>query len=136
MQHTLETEFGKSLHFVSTETGRVIVFPDILTTESVVLELMKLREAEDVGTHLDNEVVLQIAAKQIRSDIRNLKSKPWPPNLNELTQDLPPSLVAFLTALTTGTEDETDWERNQKKKRHVESVAQDCIYIVTGGRAR
>ena len=41
-----------------------------------------------------------------------------------------------MTALTTGTEDETDWERNQKKKRHVESVAQDCIYIVTGGRAR
>ena len=113
-----------------------MVYPDNLSIEVLVKENPQLRDTIAHAVVTDNqEKLLKLSASNIRSDIRNMKSQPWPPNPDELNENymkLPASLVTFLSNLFM--DDTSRPERSSRRLQLVESVGQDCVYAITGGR--
>jgi len=134
IRRKLECEFKKSLHFVSDDKGKLLVYPDGLSLEQVVVKMMKAEEQlQDAKYSDDIENIVKLSANHLRGQIKNMKEKPWPPHPAELKSgytELPESLKMFLKLLLHGTEQ----DGTQKVERVVQSVGQDCIYAVSRGK--
>ena len=137
IRRKLEGEFAESLHFIQADNGRVLVYPDNLSFDQLVNENMQMKEKLScVASKDEQEKALKSAATHIRSEIRNLEAKPWPPSPDELNLDyvkLPESILIFLSALLGLGDTETE-ELPAKSQRIINSLGQDCVYAVTGGR--
>ena len=137
IRRRLESEFGESLHFVKTAEGKVLIYPDNLTMESLAKENNELKnQLESVSHECEVKAVLTKSASHIRSDIKNMKKKPWPPQPDQLTADymkLPDSLEIFLRVLLTGDVKQSVPSSNSREHRLVESLGQDFVYTVSGG---
>lgn len=134
IRRKLECEFKESLHFVSDDKGKLLVYPDNLSLDQVVVAMMKAEEQLREVKHSENiDNIVKLSANHLRGQIKKIKPKPWPPHPAELNSDyieVPESLQMFLKLLLHG---ETQ-ERTQKLERAVQSIGQDCIYAVSRGR--
>lgn len=134
IRRKLECEFKESLHFVSDDKGKVLVYPDNLSLDHAVVAMMKAEEQLLEVKHSENiDNIVKLSANHLREQIKKIKPKPWPPHPAELNSDyakVPESLEAFLKLLLHG---ETHKE-TQKLERLVQSIGQDCIYAVSGGK--
>ena len=131
IRRKLEGEFGESLHFLQSSNGRVLVYPDSLSLEILVIESVQLKEKLFQSPTSDEKMHdIKSAASYIHDDIKRMNSKPWPPELEELNSNyvqLPESLVLFLTVLL-------GLGNSDKLNRILQSIGQDAIYAVSGGR--
>lgn len=134
LRRKLEWEFKESLHFVSDDKGKLLVYPDNLSLDQVVVAMMKaeeqLREAK-YSEDIDN--IVKVSANHLRGQIKEMKPKHWPPNPAELNPgyvEVPESLEMFLKLLLHG---ETQ-KGTQKMERVVQTIGHDCIYAVSRGK--
>ena len=134
IRRKLESEFGTSLHFVACSNGRVLLYPDNLSVQTLVVESIKLEdELKTMKIQSGDKNTLRNAAVLIRSDILSLKPQPWPPHPDDLSRsELTASLEVFLRILLAGEKKSND-ELSDKQKRLINSIGQDCIYAVSGG---
>lgn len=80
------------------------------------------------------EQAIKMSASHIRSEIRGMKAKPWPPQPDEVDPNyirFPNSLMMFLNIVLVG---ENSQAQNARTQRLIQSLAQDFIYSVSNGR--
>ena len=98
-RYKLECKFGTSLCFGAGSSGRILLYPGCLTIEKLVVELTNVEDNLERLSHLsDMENLVKISAGHIRSQIKSLKERPWPPLPDELNSNyyvLPESLNSF-----------------------------------------
>ena len=127
----LECEFKESLHFVHDDKEKLLVYPDNLSFDQVVVAMVKaeeqLREI-NYSENIDN--IVKLSANHLRGQIKKINPNPWPPNPVELNSGyikLPESLEMLLKILLHG---ETK-EGTKKMERVIQSIGQHCIYAVS-----
>ena len=123
------------LHIVTDASGKLLVFPDSLSSDDLVRENQKLmKEPNTLKENTKNvQHVLAKAALHLRSTIKHLeKSNNWPFLPSALTDlQIPEDLTHFMFTLITGEmlqKNSTKWSL-----LHVNSIAQDIVYAVSGG---
>ena len=135
LRRKLETDFGNMLHIVSDASGKLLVFPDSLSSDSLVRENQELKkELSMLKEDIENiQHVLAKAALHLRSTIKHLEnSNNWPFLPSALTDlQIPEDLTNFIFTLITG----EMLQKNPTKRSllHVDSIAQDIVYTVSGG---
>ncbi|MES9883965.1 MAG: hypothetical protein ABW185_24210, partial [Sedimenticola sp.] len=132
IRRTIEKEFGDSLHFI-TVGRRVYVRPDNLTTDSVIIDFIRLQDTLDTYKEDQTyESLIKRVAFYIRSEIKNGKhEQQWPPHPEQLDSSYyssPDCLIEFLTTLFSGKH-----EPSIRTCRLTWSVAQDIVSAVTQG---
>ena len=134
IRRKLECEFRESLHYISDDEGKLLVFPDNLSVEQVVLRMTKAEEQLQEEKHSEDiNYIVKLAANHLREQIKIIKQKPWPSHPAELNSgytQLPDTLQRFQEILVHGKAQDV----TQKIKRVVQSIGEDCIYAVSGGR--
>lgn len=136
IRRTLETVLKDSVHIFQDDKGKLLLVPDSVTLEDVVLENQVLQRELKVwkSKSTNFEKLVDQASNVIRSDIREkLKSTPWPYHPSDI-QDaghmiLPNHLERFMVGLLTGDPDIKNV--TQKTTTLVQSISQDIIYAVT-----
>ena len=106
IRRKLESEFKKSLEIFSDEKGRLLVVPENLSKEMLVIKNSQLATEIDVLKSESRSDMVEQCALLIRSDIKQSKEdNPWPPQPDQLTNTylkVPDSVSNFLTVLLTG----------------------------------
>lgn len=141
LRRKLEREFQESLHIFSDDKGKLLIMPDNLSIVALAKENIALKEQmRSLTQGEDINVVTKKCALNIRTDIKKLKpNTSWPPQPDELNEEYipaPPSLTKFLTILLTGDMQDTQNLSQSKAQRHVHSISQDCLFVVSGGRLK
>ena len=133
LRRKLECEFKESLHFVHDDKGKLLVYPDNLSFDQVVVAMVKAEEQLQEIKYCKNiDNIVKLSADHLRGQIKKINPNPWPPNPAELNSDytkLPESLEMFLKILHHG-----ETKEGTKKMEHViQSIGQDCIYAISRG---
>ena len=87
IRRRLESEFGESLHFVTTTNGKLLVYPDNLTIGSLVKEDDELKSKLSSLPQCDVEEMVEKSASQMWSDINKMKKKLCSPQPDQLIAD-------------------------------------------------
>ncbi len=133
LRRRLETTFADSLHFVNDDRGRLIVYPESLSRDMLVIELVRLRTElnQCKASDIDLRSLLATVALKIRTDINNqVEENEWPPQPSTLTErsvNIPETLAFLLQNIIVGLKKE---ESNTRVDRLVKSYDQDIIYAV------
>ena len=135
IRRKLNDEFGDSLLTIQTESNRVLVYPDSLTREELVLSNYKLQKEVNIlkAAH-SNITSAKEVAYEIRQSVKNhCNNQDWPPDPSKLDKehiDTPLLVNTFLQHLLMGDDsaltERMMWLRN--------SIAQDLEFAITRGR--
>ena len=128
-KRTLEKEFQGALHFTSSNTGSVLVYPETLSRETLIKQNMELQEIQE--SQQSKEQLLLKSAQIVRSDIKVIEPKDFPSSPNDLNDDfvkLPDSLMKWLSIVLGVQSSAFDQQLLLK------SIGQDCVYVATGRR--
>lgn len=135
IRRKLNDEFGDSLLTIQTESNRVLVYPDSLTREELVLSNYKLQKEVNIlkAAH-SNITSAKEVAYEIRQSVKNhSNNQDWPPDPSKLDKehiDTPLLVNTFLQHLLMGDDsaltERMMWLRN--------SIAQDLEFAITRGR--
>ena len=102
LRRKLECEFKESLHFVHDDKGKLLVYPDNLSFDQVVVAMVKAEEQLREIKHSENiDNIVKLSANHLRGQIK-INPNPWPLKPAELNSDyteLPESLEMFLKIL-------------------------------------
>ena len=138
----LNAEFGDSLHVVHETNGRVLLYPDNLTMDDLVMENQSLKDELHVlkqNTSNTDGLIAKVSTI-LRNDIKGLDIQlPWPPlpaDLDEPSQYMPNSLTKFLKYLFSGDQDQSAATTRPRVQRLTESVGQDIVHTVTHARVK
>ena len=140
IRRKLEAEFGESLHIIHDSKGKLVVYPDNLLRDKLVLDNLMLKSELKAAksSEKDRLSVLTKAALQMRDDIREQHvNDEWPPQPSELTPGsahIPASVTYFLHTIITGQQVESN--RSIRVERQINSFGQDIVYAVTCGKQR
>lgn len=129
-----------SINFVHASQKIVLLYPNTLSVESLVLENHSLKaELKSLKTASKSDQFLIQSGQTIRNDIRSLKIKmSWPPEEDDLTtervpQYIPYSLNTFLSALFEYPKLNHIEQRSEVRKL---SIAQDIVFSVSRGEIK
>ncbi|CAH3109582.1 unnamed protein product, partial [Porites lobata] len=135
IRRKLNDEFGDSLLTIQTESNRVLVYPDSLTREELVLSNYKLQKEVNIlkAAH-SNITSAKEVAYEIRQSVKNhCNNQDWPPDPSKRDKehiDTPLLVNTFLQHLLMGDDSALTkrmmWLRN--------SIAQDLEFAITRGR--
>lgn len=135
IRRKLNDEFGDSLLTIQTESNRVLVYPDSLTREELVLSNYKLQKEVNIlkAAH-SNITSAKEVAYEIRQSVKNhCNNQDWPPDPSKLDKehiDTPLLDNTFLQHLLMGDDsaltERMMWLRN--------SIVQDLEFAITRGR--
>lgn len=132
IRRRLKTELEDSVHIFPDDKGWLLMVPDNVTLQDVVLENQSLQRELEIWkskvTDL-NKITDQASAK-IRSVIKeDMKPTPWPYHPSDVSStSIPHQLERFLTGLLTGNPDGKCISHSL-----IQSLGQDVIYAVTVG---
>lgn len=107
IRRKLNDEFGDSLLTIQTESNRVLVYPEILTREELVLSNYKLQKEVNIlkAAH-SNITSAKGVAYEIRQSVKNhCNNQDWPPDPSKLDKehiDTPLLVNTFLQHLLMG----------------------------------
>ena len=132
----LSVEFGDSLHLIQNESNKVIVYPDSLTRDQLVLSNHRLQKEVNVlrasRSHIGES--LKDVASEIRQSVKQHCAKQeWPPDPSNITQensDAPTLVTTFLRYVLGG----DDQELGERMSWLSSSVGQDLMFAITRGR--
>ena len=133
IRRKLDADFGDSLHFISEENGRVLVYPDNLSLAQALRDNFILKDKiQELESTNDIRNIIKQSAVHIRGQIKSMPKMPWPPNPDELNANylkLPETLILFISNLLI----RKSVEGTPRQQRVVQSLGQDCVYAVSGG---
>ena len=138
IRRKLEAELGDPLHITS--DGKLVVYPDNLSTDILVLDFLALKTELNAtkSSEKDLQSPIKKLALQMRADVKGqYVNDEWPPQPSELTPEsarLPSSLMHFLNAIITGEKGES--AISERVERQINSFGQDIVYAVTGDTRR
>ena len=129
----LDADFVDSLHFISEENGRVLVYPDNLSLAQALRYNFILKDKiQELESTNDIRNIIKQSAVHIRGQIKSMSKMPWPPNPDELNANylkLPETLILLISNLLI----RKSVEGTPRQQRVVQSLGQDCVYVVSGG---
>lgn len=130
------------LNFVTYQYNRLLVYPNTLEIENVVLDIFELRKELEVikGSLSENEENVVRTARVLNSEIKGLQMS-WQPKEENLKSDkvgdyIPHLLDVFLTVLITGKAIDKEKSSTERTVRLKESFAQDIVFSVTNGSVK
>ena len=135
IRRKLNDAFGDSLLTIQTESNRVLVYPDSLTREELVLSNYKLQKEVNVFKAAHSNITsAKEEAYQIRQSVKNhCNNHDWPPDPSKFDKehiDTPLLVNTFLQHLLMGDDsalaERMMWLRN--------SIAQDLEFAITRAR--
>ena len=133
IRRKLESEFEENLHFLLDGKGRVIIYPDSLSTDQLVLQVNELQTELKSTKDTINADKVSAVAMQLRDCIRNHdRDQTWPPD-TEISV-IPDTVQKFLRALLTG--EYVEKKESQRVQRLVTSIGSDLVFAVTAGRIK
>ena len=136
LRRKLSVEFGDSLHLIQNESNKVIVYPDSLKRDQLVLSNHRLRKEVNVlrasRSHIGESV--KDVASEIRQSVKQHCAKQeWPPDPSNITQensDAPTLMTTCLQYVLGG----DDQELSQRMTWLSSSICQDLMFGITRGR--
>ncbi|KAG1659185.1 hypothetical protein GQR58_022660 [Nymphon striatum] len=137
VRRKIEAEFGSNLHIINDEKGRLVMYPDKLSADTLALRNIKMKEElEQIQSNTsDMDNLLTSAALLIRIAIQNYKTKmPWPPkpsDMCDVQRYIPHPLQNFMNILLAGKQEPKSIA--EKKQRLINSFCQDIVYGVSNG---
>lgn len=144
LRRSLETEFQDSVLIFSDDYGKLLMVPEGVSLQSVIIEnqimCKELSVWKSKSSHI-NKIIDQ-ASSHIRSAIKEEAAPtPWPIHPYDIANcgfiSIPSHLERFLVGLLTGDPDTKT--QSQKTATLVQSFSQDIIYAciyVTGGQKK
>ena len=104
IRRRLETEFGDSVHIFPNQSGKLILVPDNLPLQDVVLENDNLRHELQLwkGKVTDSNKVIDQASSKIRESVKRAMTQTrWPYHPSDVSNNIPttPQLHRFFTGL-------------------------------------
>ena len=142
IRRKLESEFEGVLHFVPDENGKILVYPDNLTRNQLVVANQKLQSDLQMARDRsgDYDTIINSTALHLRNCIQEQHSKmPWPPqaaDMGEVSSLIPTPVKTFIEIILTGEVHKSDEYKSQRVGRLVESYGQDLIHGVSAGRQK
>lgn len=136
LRRRLSIEFGDSLHMVHNESNKVIVYPDSITRDQLVLSNHRLQKEVNAlrSSRSDPAESVKVVASQIRQSVKqHCANQEWPPdpsNISQENNDDPALIKTFLKYVLGG----DDQELSERMSWLSSSVCQDLMFGVTRGR--
>lgn len=136
LRRKLETEFSDSIHIISDDKGKLLLYPDSLSMCELVKTTTVLKKELEHARSVNTGDVVKKAALQMRNDIKKQGSRQaWPPHVEQDELDIiPKSITHFLQTLLTGDCDCTT--PSERVKRLTTSFGSDMVYAVSCGRIK
>ena len=141
MIRKVSTDFKGQLNFIQQSANNTLVYPCTLTIEDLVIDNYKLKsEQESMKEFVDDEekVTIKVAKtlNKLVNDHPPLMS--WPPKEidilpNKVSQYIPKLLDVFCNTLLSG---QSSASENSRIMRLKNSIAQDIVYCVSGGKTK
>ena len=135
----IKGEFGESIHVIPDERGKLLVYPDNLSTSQLVKENERLKEellAKKQNTSNENMQMRNVSTI-LRNDVKQHDVQmPWPPLPEEMKEGaafIPGSLKIFLRMLMAGESDPLA-PVSDRIQRLIGSIGQDIVYCITSGK--
>jgi hypothetical protein len=136
----LECEFGSSLHFTTSSSSKILVFPSSLTVDDLATENHGLQEELKMlkSNHEEKmNTVLQAAlyVNESLTDHEESHGMQWPPDPSNTDKDhvnLPDPLQLFLQVALTG----EVGSASQRIEWLINSIGQDIIYGASRGKVK
>ena len=137
LKRKLEQEFKNSLHFCQAANGRVLMYPDNLTMDSLVIEHFHLKQEMSRFREMSSDVSIMKAAAKVRSDIMDMPSPYSFPYMQDIDIDgqldkLPESLLCLLNNIISG----ASTQPQGSVTRRVHAIGSDIAYSTTSGRIK
>jgi len=138
LRRKLEEEFQDSVNIISDEKGRLVIYPDSISQDKLVLDILNLQQELSIlkSNESDNRTILTKAALILRADIlAHNHTEIWPPQLDELNNAdafLSTSVIHFYRTVIAGTCG--DENLTVSANRQIKSFGQDLIHAVTRGK--
>jgi len=138
LRRKLEEEFQDSVNIISDEKGRLVIYPDSISQDKLVLDILNLQQELSIlkSNESDNRTILTKAALILRADIlAHNHTEIWPPQLDELNNAdafLSTSAIHFYRTVIAGTCG--DENLTVSANRQIKSFGQDLIHAVTRGK--
>lgn len=136
LRRRLSTKFGESLHMVQSDSNKVIVYPDSITRDQLVLSNHRLQKEVDAlrASRSHPGEILKDVASQIRQSVKqHCTNQEWPPdpcNISHENNDGPALIKTFINYVLSGDNEDL----NQRMSWLSSSVCQDLMFGVTRGR--
>lgn len=136
LRRKLSVEFGDSLHMIQNESNKVIVYPDSLTRDQLVLSNHRLQKEVNVvsASRSHNGESLKYVASQIRQSVKqHCANQEWPPDPSNISQENSdtPTLITTFLQYVRGSDDQ---ELGERMAWLSSSVGQDLMFGITRGR--
>uniref|UniRef100_UPI00358E7DDF uncharacterized protein n=1 Tax=Myxine glutinosa TaxID=7769 RepID=UPI00358E7DDF len=133
VRRKLESELEGSLHFVSNEKGRVLLYPDSLSMDDLVKEAHNMKQDLREAQSIKSMDVLTKAAIQLRNQIKKQDvQQSWPPDTQKSV--IPEAVTKFLYTLLTG--DTECANPSERVQRLAASFGSDLVFAVTCGKTK
>ena len=136
LRRKFSVEFGDSLHLIQNESNKVIVYPDSLTRDQLVLSNHRLQKEVNVlrasRSHI-GESLKDVASEIMQSVKQHCAKQEWPPDPSNITQenrDAPTLVTTFLRYVLGG----DDQELGECMSWLSSPVGQDLMFGITRGR--
>ena len=134
LRRKLESELAGSIHIISDDKGKLLVYPDSLSMSELAKHAFALNVELKHAKTVNSGDVVKKAALQMRNDIKKQDiSSAWPPNVEE-DDFIPQSITEFLQTLLTGDSECTN--PSERVKRLTTSFGSDLIFAVTCGKKK
>ena len=133
VRRKLESELGESLHFISNEKEKLLVYPGSLSMDDLAIKAyntnQELQHAESVSS---GDAQTKVAI-QLRNQIKTQdKNHTWPPDTQQNV--IPEALRQFLYSLLTG--DVECVNPSGRIQRLATSFENDLVFAVTCGKTK
>lgn len=140
IKRKLLSEVGSIIQIYKDEAGKLLVIPDSVTMQDVVLENNKLRNELKIrrAKSSDIKTIIQQASCYVRTSIQECcLPSPWPYHPSDLENksiNLPCLLQQLLSGILTGEPEKEN--PSQRVKLLIQSLGQDIIYATTRGKQK
>ena len=133
VRRKLESEFGGSLHFISNDKGKLLLYPDSRSMDDLAIQAYSMKqELQEAKTVISRDVVTK-AATHLRNQVKNQEvCQAWPPSIEQSV--VPETVTGFLRTLLTGEHECVN--PSERVQRLAISFGSDLVFAVTCGRTK